>query len=209
MKLFLILLISFSAQANETIYVDGNLRVTFRTGPGTDNKVIAMVESGEKLKLVESSGDWTKATLSDGKEGWLLTRFTTKEVPSTIKLEWLGKKYKKLQEKNESLKTSLNELTSTNKTLNTELDSVKVQLSATQKELEEIKLGAANYLSLKKDLNKKEKKLEKTTEKVSSLENKMNKYYLKWFLSGAGVLLLGLLIGSLSRRKKYSPSIQL
>ncbi|MFE8703496.1 SH3 domain-containing protein [Cytobacillus sp. FJAT-54145] len=55
-----------------TITTDG-LRV--RSGPGTTFQVIGTVNSGEKVKVLESSGTWLKINTSFG-DGWISKEFT-------------------------------------------------------------------------------------------------------------------------------------
>jgi SH3 domain protein len=49
---FIILIFTISAQA-ESMYVTDVLKATLRTGPSTDYKIIKMVESGQKIELIE------------------------------------------------------------------------------------------------------------------------------------------------------------
>ncbi len=65
----------------EDRYVIDKLQITFRTGPGNDRKIISLLNSDQKVEVLEPSGDWVKVRLQNGKEGWVLQRYLTTETP--------------------------------------------------------------------------------------------------------------------------------
>ena len=42
-----------------------------KSGPGNDYPVIATVRKGDKLTIMEQSGEWVKVRLENGQEGWI------------------------------------------------------------------------------------------------------------------------------------------
>jgi uncharacterized protein YraI len=42
-----------------------------KSGPGNDYPVITTVQKGDKLTIVEQSGEWVKVRLENGQEGWI------------------------------------------------------------------------------------------------------------------------------------------
>jgi len=42
-----------------------------KSGPGNDYSVIATVRKGDKLTIMEQSGEWVKVRLENGQEGWI------------------------------------------------------------------------------------------------------------------------------------------
>jgi len=75
----------------ETVYVGGVMKITMRTGPGTKHKVLSMVSTGDSLEIIENGRDWTQVRNTDGKEGWVLTRFITRDVPMKRQVDALEK----------------------------------------------------------------------------------------------------------------------
>ena len=65
------LLILPAASVAETVYVSENFEITMRTGPGTDRKIISLVESGKALEILEKGEEWSKVRTINGKEGWV------------------------------------------------------------------------------------------------------------------------------------------
>jgi len=86
-----------------TVYVTDSLKITLRTGPGTDNKIIAILSSGERLEVLETGNDWTRVRVlgSEGeqKEGWLLSRFLIERQPWEMQARNLAKETTSLKEK--------------------------------------------------------------------------------------------------------------
>jgi SH3 domain protein len=71
------------------IYVTGITKITMRTGPGVEHKIVAMLTSGSKLETIEYQRDWSHVKTQDNKSGWVLSRFLTEEVPQTLLVEQL------------------------------------------------------------------------------------------------------------------------
>lgn len=193
----------------QTRYVDGIQKVTFRTGPGTDNKIIRMIESNEKLTLLESGEKWTKVKDTEGNEGYILNRFVTKETPYIYRYQYQKNLNEKLKEKEANLTQKLKELEEELKTTKTELSTTKDSLQNTEQSFSQLQEGASDYIGLKKKYDSTVLALKQSTERVQELEERVNTYYIKWFLAGGSVLFLGWLIGLISRKKKYQSSIRL
>ncbi|MBF0231456.1 MAG: TIGR04211 family SH3 domain-containing protein [Desulfamplus sp.] len=103
--LFLALLALYVSPLNandEQYYVTQRMEITMRSGPGVSYKIEKLVPSGEAVTMVEYRKEWSKIKAADGKEGWVLSRYVTKEFPSGLVI-------KELQEKNRLLSATLEE----------------------------------------------------------------------------------------------------
>ncbi len=49
--------------------------LNLRSDPGTSSKVIGSMTRGDKLNILESSGDWLKVKTSDGETGWAYSQY--------------------------------------------------------------------------------------------------------------------------------------
>lgn len=190
-----------SASAQEMLYVTDELRITVRSGPSMQNKVIAMISTGQKVTLLgsENSG-WVLVRLENGKEGWALSRFLTKERPAKLRLA-------ELDPKNKDMSRRLEELYRENQRLNDSLAEAQTAASDLQTRYSKLKDESADFLrlkqehlKLKKEFNEQANKLKELSVEKQSLEFSND---LKWFLAGAGVLVVGWFMGlALHRRKK-------
>lgn len=190
-------------------YISGVQRITFRTGPGTDNKIIKMLASDSEIQLIEEGETWSKIKDSEGVEGYVLNRFISNEVPASVKLDYIKKQYDKLKDKKKTATEQSDELEKKLKEANKELAQIREELEKTQNEFQELKDGSTNYIELKNKYDQATLSLESKTKRVLELESQINLYYIKWFLAGGGVLLLGWIIGLISRKKKNYSSLKL
>ncbi|MCJ7617158.1 MAG: TIGR04211 family SH3 domain-containing protein, partial [Desulfobacterales bacterium] len=124
---FFIVLFSTVVQA-ETMYIGDNIKITVRTGPGISHKIVAMIKPGETVELLNSEEiekDWSLVRITNGKEGWVLSRFLTSKEPDGLVLERLGKKHGKLTNQAVSLIEENKVYKKENEKLNLELKTNK------------------------------------------------------------------------------------
>jgi len=188
-------------------YVTDSFEITLRTGPSNEHKIIAMLYSGRALEVLGTQGEWSQVkVLDDGKEGWAMSRYLVTRLPWEVQA-------KKLQEESVSLNVKLNRLqkefadeSQQRQGLTAELKQETQELEALSKEYLELKKGAEGYLRLKtiheateRDLKAAQSELSKVTAENENLRSSEQN---RWFLSGALVLLCGLLIGGIAGRQQ-------
>lgn len=193
---------AFGQSAFAKHYISGAKKVTFRTGPGTDNKIMGMLIEDEAVTVLEAGEQWSKVRNQEKKEGFVMNRFLSTEIPYSVKYKWLSGQHKKLKEELEALKASKEELNQNLGEAKRELASTKESLEQTSDNFAELKSGASEYLELKQRFEQATATLEGANQEVAILKEKLSLYYFTWFLAGAGVLLLGWLIGFFSKKKK-------
>jgi SH3 domain protein len=195
----------------ETNYVSDSIKITMRTEPGTDRKIIAMLNIGQKVEVLKPGDDWTLIQLPDGKKGYVLSRFLTNKTPSDIQLKALKNNHEVLKEKAASLLEENNEFKSNNEALTSELAATRNELQDLKGNFENLKKDSAQFLELQTKYKQTKSKLEEQTKKAEKIEGELNKLLwnqnIKWFLGGAGVLLIGFLIGLSTKRQRKRPSL--
>jgi SH3 domain protein len=205
--LLLACLAAAPALAQDTYYVTDQMRITVRSGPSLSNKVIAMIQTGDSMTLLgkERQG-WALVRLPDSKEGWVLTRFLTRERPAKLRLA-------ELDPANKDMAQRLEQLREDNQRLSRELSQTQAKLADLNVRHDKLQADSADVLALKQRYEKLQNQFDQQNKELRELvvENKSMKFSnnLKWFLAGAGVLVLGWLMGlALHRRKKrWNPSI--
>jgi SH3 domain protein len=199
------------AAGAETMYVSDMLKLTLRTGPSTENKILAVIESGQQLELLEPGEEWSRVQLPNGKEGWVLSRYLTPVETSNFKLE-------RLQTQHKNLTAQAAELLEENKILKAENEKLRAEFEANQKEMvkartdyETLKAESTEFLALKSkyttavtQLTEQSNRAQKLEEQLTQLE--MNTY-VKWFLAGSGVLIVGFIIGFSTKRQRRRPTL--
>jgi SH3 domain protein len=210
---FFIVLFSTVVQA-ETMYVDDIVKITVRTGPGIAHKILAMIKSGESVEVLkpeEPEKDWSLVRITNGKEGWVLSRFLKSKEPDGLVLDRLKKKHNALKNQAVSTIEENKVYKKENKRLNSELKTNKEISKKIKSSYETLKKESAEFLELKSNYEKTSSKLIEQTKKATKLEEELTSLLLhqniKWFLSGAGVLLLGFVIGFSTKRQRRRSSL--
>lgn len=179
----LIVLLAGTATATEVKFVhftDSNIPV--RRGKGEQYKIMKFVKDGNQVEFFEENGNWAKVRLQNGTEGWMLKRYLSDEKPPVEQV-------RELRKENEQLKTG-------NEKLTRDLKKIKELQPTSSEELEKLQTSAEEKLAIGLNECNKIKDEYKASQEVNKI---------MWFLSGAGVLLVGWLIGCFaggSQRKR-------
>lgn len=81
----------------QAAWVRGKVKLNLRTGPGTQYRILGLLETGEEVNVVSRQEDWTEVRVSsDGKQGFILAGFLDQEPPPSIKVLELESRTKEL-----------------------------------------------------------------------------------------------------------------
>ena len=211
MGLLLVLCLFSTAVYAETMYVSDVLKLTLRTGPSTENKILAVIVSGQSMEVVEFGQEWSQVQLPNGKEGWVLSRYLTPGETNNVKLDRLQAKHKNLMAQSAALLEENNRLQAENKKLETGFKTNQKQADKARSDYETLKTEAAEFLSVKSKYKKAVSQLAEQTAKADKFEQQLSKLemstYIKWFLAGSGVLVVGFLIGFSTKRQRRRPAL--
>ncbi|HBQ44993.1 MAG TPA: TIGR04211 family SH3 domain-containing protein [Thiomicrospira sp.] len=188
-------------------YVTDSIEVPLRSNPGYKFKIIRMVKSGSKVTIQEvNDKGWAKLTYRNkGRDfvGWMPTSMLQATPISATLL-------KKQTEKTSRIEKSLNQLKQEKETLQArltiateELNTVKQQNFELEKELQNIKKISGRSLEISEENNQLSQQINQLKsdniimkEQLSQASDVVQR---QWFLTGGGVLLLGLILGRLFR----------
>jgi len=192
-------------------YINDKMKITMRTGPGIDRKIISLLRIGDKVEVVQPGEGWTLIRLTNGKEGWVISRFLTDKIPSNVELNLLKDKYQALINNAAKMKEENSLLKAENEKLNTESAEIRKKLQKTTDDYNTLKAESQNFFKLQSKFKESSSKLAEETKKAKKFEDELTKLLLnqniKWFLSGAGVLILGFIIGLSTKRKRRQSSL--
>ncbi len=193
------------------MYVSDVLKLTLRTGPSIENKIISVIDSGQMMEVIKFGDEWSQVQLPNGKEGWVLSRYLTTNETHNIKLERLEAKHKNLMIQAAELLEENNRLKAENKRFSTESKANQKQFVKTQADYEALKAEAAEFITLKANYKRAASQLAEQTAKAKQLEEQLSSLemntYIKWFLAGSGVLIVGFLIGFSTKRQRRRPAL--
>jgi SH3 domain protein len=194
------LLASVPAMA-ESAWVSDQFEIMVRTGPSTSNAIQLMVSSGTQLEVLERDDEsgYTRVRTSGGTEGWVLTRYLMSEPPAREQLASLSSQLTSANARGTSMSSQLNGIKAEYDSATRQIRALENEQDRLQKELATIKQTAANVLAIDGRNKELQQELTDAEIKVSILEQEnlelgrqQNRY---WFLSGALVLLVGIILG--------------
>jgi len=206
---FCCLFILTATAGAQTHYVTDVIKVTLRTGPAMDRKIIAMLRSGQQLEIIEKGEEWSHVRVSPEKDGWLLTRFIQSGQPCKDRLAQLQASYDVLIDNSGEPARELRRLNSENAALKNGLAGTRQKLAALKSSHQKLVEDTADVRAIRGQRDRLSKELGETRERLAAVSDDLDRVRRKsnmwWFLIGAGVLLMGLIVGvNMRSRKKRS-----
>lgn len=203
--------ISMPAHA-KTAYVSDELQIALRSGASNGHRIIKFLNSGTAFTVLDTDDDgkFTEIELSDGKSGWVETK-NIMDIPSgRDRLVSVNKKLEDIRQENKDLKNTLAELRSEIKQLKNEKGALQNERTNLSNSLDDLKITAANPLSLSKKNKELKKDLDKAEANAAMLEKDnqslRSNVAQEWFMIGGGVsigsLIIGLILTRINWRRK-------
>ena len=199
-SVFTIFLPSVTDAATMLYVSDTTLEANLRSGTSQENRIIGMLKPGTQVTVVLEEDGWAKVTLEDGRTGWILKRYLSERPPWRVTAEKLATENEQLRAQVGTIKGGNQDLLQKNKELQKQVDLQQRELEKVSRDYEELKNSSTNYLNLKMAYENLQKGTRQSNAKLDKLEKAHGKLKtstgIRWFLSGAGVLLLGWVMGS-------------
>jgi len=195
------LLVVASAAVAAPAWVSDEFEITLRSGPSTSNAIQLMVGSGMQLEVLERDAEsgYSRVMTPGGTEGWVLTRYLMNERSAREQLETLTSDLTNATSRGSSLGSQLTAIKGEYDSANRRIDALEREKAAAEKELADIKRTAANVLgineqnkSLMDQLATAQIRADTLEQENLQLSSQTTRY---WFMSGALVLLIGVILG--------------
>lgn len=208
----------------ENLFVSDKLIITMRRGAGSDYMIVKSLKSGEPLELLKEKESYYKVKSSDGEVGWVLKQYITTDTPKPVIIAALNRKIARLNNSINKLNKEKGLIESSlvseqgahkkdSKKLERNLNKANDQIYIINKKLREI---TRKYNALVKDSSNIVKTINErdklrvdfkniSTEMIAlKEENKSlsNRNIVIWFVAGGFVLLIGWIIGQISKKKR-------
>jgi hypothetical protein len=123
-------------------WVKGDVRLNLRTGPGTDRRIIASVDTGDRVTVLDSVEGWTQVRIDDGRDGWVPAGYLANEPPPTVRLEQVEKELAEARERLGSVGGETEELRMANATLTSQNKGLTITNERLDLENRDLKAGA-------------------------------------------------------------------
>lgn len=203
MKKLLAIALLFSLSAPllaETRYVSDELTVYARSGPGTKYKILRGLKSGRALEVVGAESDgWLPVRIGADQKGYVLSHQIQRSPVAKDLLAAAQAERDKLRKKVAALNEQLSSSTSVGREKNAahakllgEYDALQARfqkLERTSSRAVEIEAENSRYAN---EIATVEAERDRLRLEVGQLRGSSNR---DWFVAGAGIILLGMLLG--------------
>ncbi len=190
----------------ETRYVSDELTITLRRGEGTSYQVLRTLKSGTPLDVLSTDPDtgYSLVRIPNGVEGYVLTRFLMSKPSARNLLTAAQTRSAELETQQQILTDQITSLTEEKTELENTLSNLDSSHSQLSSELNRVKSTSSRALEMEgenKKLRSKVIKLERDNQALSQENDTLKDRNARdWFMVGAGVAILSLLLGLLLSR---------
>lgn len=224
--MLMVLLCSAAVAWAETQYVSDQLIVSLREGPENNAKLITYLKTDTPVEVLEAGKEFSKVKTSAGEIGYIQKSYLVKDLPKNTTIrrltqenETLNGRIRELEKKysdafskgDEAQKKMLVELDESRKqiaTLQEDLQKTKSRLAEVSSTYETLAENSQNVVAIANERNQLKVDNDQLSGSVARLEKEreavMRKGMIQWFIAGAGVLVLGWVIGKFSRSRRKS-----
>lgn len=185
----------------EPAWVSDEFEITLRTGPSTSNAIEAMLPSGAQIEVLErdEASGYSRVRTASGTEGWVLTRYLMDEPSAREQLRSLTGQLTDVTSRGASLREQLASIRTEHRAAEQRIEALETDKRQLEETLAEIRRASANTLAineenkvLREQLSAAELRIETLEHESRQLASQGNRY---WFLAGALVLLMGMILG--------------
>jgi len=181
------------------LYVRDWITISVRSAPDANSRIIGLANTNDYLKVLEEQTDWVKVKTSDGKIGWVQTRYLTDKTPKTFIIDQLNEKVNTQSEKIRGLLKENKQLRKTNQGLQYKVSVLTNQVKKLNQAYDDLKNSSSKYLELKsaydKVLNEQKLKAEEFNRLKSENKKLKTSDRLIFTLIGGTFIVIGLVIG--------------
>lgn len=188
------------------------LETPLRAGSSLRFKILRMLKSGESVTVLSTEADsgYSLVRVEGGLQGWILSRDLMDTPSARASLEQAQKAVEPLKAENNNLKQQLAALAEAKRSLEGDYQKISADSQHLNDSLAQIRKTSANAIAIdqrNKELEKQvvelERSLQLAQQENQALRDNSNQ---SWFLRGAGVLLLGALLGVVLPRMRSHKS---
>ena len=194
----------------EKAYVTNTSKITLRGGPSTKDKIITMLTQDTPVDILKTESGWCRVRVKDGDsrdyEGWVVSGFLTGDVPWKFQVQGLKKENAALKQRAENIEKEWSASSGQKELMSEQLAKATSELNTIKTKYESLKAASGSILELQESHEKTLNALQEaqTTLETVQKENMVLKSSQRnrWFLSGAAVLLVGLIFGLIMGRQQ-------
>jgi SH3 domain protein len=194
----------------EKAYVINTSKITLRGGPSTQDKIITMLSQDTPVEILDTQSGWNRVRVLDNSsrnyEGWIVSSFLTSDVPWKYQAENLKEENVRLKERAENIEKEWSASSGEKELMSDKLEKAEKELKSVKTKYESLKRASGSVLELQETHQKTLKALQEARVTLETLQKEnmvlKSSQRNRWFLSGAVVLLVGLIFGLVMGRQQ-------
>lgn len=125
----------------ETGWVDDQVRLNLRTGPGNQYRILATLETGDSVQILSRGDGWIQVS-AEGKSGWVPDGYLQSEPPAKVKLARIESEAAELRTRSKQLGDDTDKLRGENEQLATRESEQRAELERLTRDNLELRAGA-------------------------------------------------------------------
>jgi SH3 domain protein len=194
----------------EKAYVVNTSKITLRGGPSTQDKIIAMLNQDTPVEILDTQSGWNRVRVLDNSsrnyEGWIASSFLASDVPWKYQAENLKEENVRLKQRTENIEKEWSASSGEKELMSDKLGKAEKELKSVKTKYESLKRTSGSVLELQETHQKTLKDLQEARVTLETLQKEnmvlKSSQRNRWFLSGAVVLLVGLIFGLVMGRQQ-------
>ncbi|MBA3563160.1 MAG: TIGR04211 family SH3 domain-containing protein [Gammaproteobacteria bacterium] len=201
---------------NETRYVSDQFEINLRTGKSTEHAILRVLPTGMPLEVLESDAQagYTRVRTSRGDEGWVLSRYLMAQPPARERIEAVRERMEAAEEELRQQGQTLAQLERERSEVDQRAASVQQDNDRLAQELNDVRRASANVLAIGERNSTLQQRVAVLESELAAVklanEELADRSARDWFVAGAGVVLLGMMLGLIlprlhwRRKSRYS-----
>jgi len=125
----------------ETGWVDDQVRLNLRTGPGNQYRILASIETGDSVEILSRGDGWIEVN-AEGKTGWVPDGYLQADPPAVVKLARIESETAELRTRTKQLGEDTEKLRGENEQLATREAEQRTELERLTRDNLELRAGA-------------------------------------------------------------------
>ncbi len=194
----------------DTVYVRDTLYVPLRGGQSKEHRILHRgLRSGTMLERLEVNKEtgYSRVRLESGQEGWIQSQYLVDEPIARIRLEEEQTRFTELDTRYQRVTAALQKLETTELAITTANNELTTRNTDLKTELDKITNLASNIIAIDEENKQLRGEHDALLAEIDALSVANQSFQdtsdRKWFLNGAGTILVGLLFGFWFSRKIY------
>jgi SH3 domain protein len=189
-----------------TMYVSDTFEIVVRSEKNseTGRNIIKLLPTGTAVEVIDMDDSWATVQLPDGRTGYTLKRYLLTRLPYKLMAEKSQEEAEEQRQRLVTLTEQLTELQEEHRRLQDTSHEQELQLTDVTQKYEQLRQDATEFLQLRADYTHLQQVHEQSQRQLDELQDShlllKKSRNLSWFLSGAGVMLAGWIIGMITER---------